>query len=83
MIIRCTCKETVVYNGGIPGEVEKQLFEPLGGAEGVDDPVVAIAVDDRLVEIEHHHHTGAIARGHRCSSEKLDQNRGATYVKEK
>ena len=62
----------------VPGEVAEEVVEPAGGAEGVDDPVVAVAVDDGLVEIEHHKGgavAGAVAVGRRHLIVESEQRR--------
>jgi hypothetical protein len=46
--------------------VAEELIEAAGRAEGVDDPVVAVAVDDGLVEVEHHQRGATVARRHSC-----------------
>jgi hypothetical protein len=54
------------YDGVVPWEVAEELIEAAGRAEGVDDPVVAVAVDDGLVEVEHHQRGATVARRHSC-----------------
>ena len=47
-------KDLASHHERIPRHCGKQAFEELGGAQVVDDPVVAVDVDDGLVEIENH-----------------------------
>lgn len=60
---RLTC-----YHERVPGSAgAEELAEGLGEAEVVGDPVVAVAVEDRLVVVEHHHHHRLRCLRH-CSS---------------
>lgn len=52
------------YDGLVPWEVAEEVVEAAGGAEGVHHPVVGVAVDDRLVEVEHHERSSVVARRH-------------------
>lgn len=47
--------EEKTHHERVPGHGGEELIEPIGEAQLVDDPVVAVAVDDRLVEVEEHH----------------------------
>lgn len=38
----------------VPRHGREKTIEQFGGAELVDDPIIAIAVDNGLVEVEHH-----------------------------
>jgi hypothetical protein len=44
----------------VPGRGGEEALEQVGEAEAVHHPVVAVHVDDRLVEVEHHHDPGHV-----------------------
>jgi hypothetical protein len=45
---------TKTYHERVPRHGGEKIIEQVGGAQLVHHPVVAIAVDDRLVEVENH-----------------------------
>lgn len=43
----------IAHHDGIPRHGGEELIEQVGGAELVDHPIIAVHVDDGLVEVEH------------------------------
>lgn len=52
------------YHEGVPVHGGAQAVEGVGGPELGDDPVVAVPLDDGLVEVEQHHHGDGGGSGH-------------------
>ena len=72
-----TAKNT--YHSGIPWHGFEQFIEELRAAEMVDDPVIAVAVDDGLVEVEHHNDVG---HGSGNGNAQKCEVRGSIYRKQ-
>jgi hypothetical protein len=64
------------YDGVVPRELAQELVEPVGGAERVDDPVVAVAVE--------HQQGGALllAAIVNCTPLNSNRSRGRCYEEE-
>lgn len=41
------------YNGRVPWQRFEEFVEAPSGSKVIDNPVIAVAVDDRLVEVKH------------------------------
>ncbi|RWW25209.1 hypothetical protein GW17_00010460, partial [Ensete ventricosum] len=48
-------KQGVTNHEGIPRHRRNKPLKDVGDAQPIDHPVIAVAVDDGLVEVEHHH----------------------------
>ncbi len=50
------------YHERVPRHGGEELVEQVSGTQPVDDPIVTVAVDNGLVEVENHNNAGHFSR---------------------